>query len=124
MSRCFVCSTGAPPDPMSPLTRLYLGFSQFSDPIWRSVLSRRLKKGKELPERIGEKSGVSPVKRPAGEVIWFPALSVGESLALIPLIEKALADRIPHLDALDEEALEAHRQALCNLKVRITSRGR
>ena len=39
-------------------------------------------------------------------------------------IEKALADLIPHLDALDEEALEAHRQALCNLKVRITSRGR
>ena len=77
---------------MSPLTRLYLAFSQVSGPIWRFALARRLKKGKELPDRVGEKSGVSPAKRPDGEVLWFHALSVGESLALIPLIEKALAE--------------------------------
>ncbi len=51
-----------------------------------------MKKGKELPGRVGEKSGISKVPRPAGEVIWFHALSVGESLALLPLIEKALSE--------------------------------
>lgn len=77
---------------MSPLTRLYLAFSQVSDPIWRLALNQRLKKGKELPDRVGEKSGMPSRPRPDGEVIWFHALSVGESLALIPLIEKALSD--------------------------------
>ncbi|MXQ06464.1 3-deoxy-D-manno-octulosonic acid transferase [Alphaproteobacteria bacterium GH1-50] len=50
-----------------------------------------MQKGKELPERVGEKYGEYTTPRPEGEVLWFHALSVGESLALIPLIEKALA---------------------------------
>ena len=78
---------------MSPLTRLYLAFSQVSGPIWRLIHRKRLKKGKEDARRLPEKYGLSTVQRPSGEVIWFHALSVGESLALVPLIERTLSER-------------------------------
>jgi len=78
---------------MSPLTWAYLLFSRVSGPLWRLSHRRRLAKGKELPDRLGEKYGKYDQARPTGEVLWFHALSVGESLALVPLIEAALEAR-------------------------------
>lgn len=77
---------------MSPELRAYLAFSRVSGPIWRLVHRRRLARGKETPERLPEKYGRYRRARPEGRVLWFHALSVGESLALIPLIERVLAD--------------------------------
>lgn len=77
---------------MSPLLGLYLGFSRVSAPLWRLAHRYRLKRGKELPGRLAEKYGDYGEARPDGVVLWFHALSVGESLALVPLVEKALAD--------------------------------
>lgn len=77
---------------MSPLTRLYLAFSQVSGPIWRLLHRKRLKKGKEDPARLTEKYGFYPKERPKGRLYWFHALSVGESLALLPLLDRALEE--------------------------------
>ena len=77
---------------MSSLLRAYLAFSHVSGPIWRAVHRRRLRRGKEIPERLAEKYGEYGTSRPAGTLLWFHALSVGESLALVPLIERALAE--------------------------------
>ncbi|MXY32660.1 MAG: 3-deoxy-D-manno-octulosonic acid transferase [Boseongicola sp. SB0664_bin_43] len=77
---------------MSPLTHLYLGFSRVSGPLWRFFHWRRMRSGKELRGRISEKYGSYRMSRPDGTLFWFHALSVGESLALLPLIERALAE--------------------------------
>ena len=79
---------------MSPLMRLYLAFSRVSDPLWKTAHRRRLKKGKEVVERLHEKYGVYSATPPEGRVLWFHALSVGEALAVVPLIEHAL-DAMP-----------------------------
>ena len=56
-------------------------------------LEARLKAGKEDPNRINERRGQSPNIRPEGEVIWFHAASVGESIALLGLIENIVEER-------------------------------
>lgn len=75
---------------MSPLMRLYLAFSRVSDPLWRAAHRRRLRQGKEVAERLPEKYGAYAGPPPEGRVLWFHALSVGEALAVVPLIEHAL----------------------------------
>ncbi|MEP1507906.1 MAG: glycosyltransferase N-terminal domain-containing protein [Parasphingorhabdus sp.] len=64
-----------------------------SDPLWRRVHQKRLAKGKEIAARLPEKYGEYATPRPSGTVLWFHALSVGESLALLPLIELALTKK-------------------------------
>ena len=69
-----------------------MAFSQISGPIWRIVLNRRLAHGKETVERLPEKFGATDLARPEGRLYWFHALSVGESLALLPLFDLILAE--------------------------------
>ena len=67
----------------------YDGFSRYPGPIVaRWVMSRRARRGKEDPQRIGERFGRASVARPNGDVFWLHAASVGESLSLLPLIER------------------------------------
>jgi 3-deoxy-D-manno-octulosonic-acid transferase len=56
-------------------------------------LQERLKEGKEDAERIAERAGEASVARPEGELIWFHAASVGESLALLELIRRIVEER-------------------------------
>jgi 3-deoxy-D-manno-octulosonic-acid transferase len=57
-------------------------------PLAPVLLSRRLKQGKEHPLRLVERYGESKVERPPGPLIWIHGASVGELLAVIPLIER------------------------------------
>jgi 3-deoxy-D-manno-octulosonic-acid transferase len=50
----------------------------------------RLRKGLEHATRFPERYGLTNVKRPAGELIWFHGASVGEGLSILPLIEKII----------------------------------
>ena len=51
-------------------------------------LTSRLLMGKEDPERLEERLGISLAERPTGNLIWFHAASVGESLSLVELIKR------------------------------------
>lgn len=61
--------------------------------MWRWALKRRAERGKEVAGRLHERFGRPAIARPDGEVLWFHALSVGESLALLPLFDRILAER-------------------------------
>ncbi len=83
----------------SPMLALYLTASRWMVPIANRKLASRLAEGKEDPDRINERRGIASQPRPPGELIWFHAASVGESLSLLDLID-SLIDENPDLNVL------------------------
>src|SRR5947207_1888525 len=67
--------------------RAYRGIASMATPISRLVLASRLKRGKEHPQRLAERRGEAKIARPSGPLIWAHGASVGEMLAMIPLVE-------------------------------------
>src|SRR6201986_3385885 len=75
-----------------PMTlRLYRRLSSVAVPLAPALIKRRLKQGKEDPERVAERRGVSADPRPQGPLVWIHGASVGEVLAAAALIEKLRA---------------------------------
>ncbi|MEA2906471.1 MAG: 3-deoxy-D-manno-octulosonic-acid transferase [Alphaproteobacteria bacterium] len=75
-----------------PLTlHAYRVLATAATPLAGLLLSHRLKRGKEHPERIPERRGESTVPRPQGALIWVHGASVGEIAAVIPLVERIAA---------------------------------
>jgi len=78
---------------------LYRFLTLLLAPLIRLWLHYRLRKGKEDGERLHERFGLSRINRPAGQLIWVHAASVGESNSVLPLIE-LLAARAPDIHLL------------------------
>lgn len=72
--------------------RLYLFLSFLLDPIYFFYQLISVLRGKENLKRLLERWVTKQIKRPSGKLIWLHAASVGESLSLLPLIEKIIAD--------------------------------
>jgi len=71
--------------------RLYQLASAAGSPMAPQVLARRLHRGKEHPERLAERRGEATLQRPQGPLVWVHGASVGEMLAVVPLIERLRA---------------------------------
>src|ERR1700730_11204062 len=66
--------------------RSYRQLASMATPLTSAVLANRLKHGKEHPQRVGERRGETEVQRPDGALIWAHGASVGEMLAIMPLV--------------------------------------
>jgi 3-deoxy-D-manno-octulosonic-acid transferase len=62
-------------------------------------LRRRARRGKEDIGRLGERLGQASLRRPAGTLVWLHAASVGESLSLLPVLDR-IRLRLPQASIL------------------------
>ena len=76
----------------SKILKIYVTASALTDPIYDLVHRYRLLKGKEDRNAKTNRFGTSKVERPKGRLTWFHAASLGESLAVLPLIDKLLSN--------------------------------
>jgi 3-deoxy-D-manno-octulosonic-acid transferase len=75
-----------------PMTlRVYRKLSFAMVPLAPALIKSRLKQGKEDPERVGERRGLSLGTRPHGPLVWIHGASVGEVLAAAALIDRLRA---------------------------------
>ncbi len=73
------------------LLRLYLLLAHGFPLIAPILLRKRLKRGKEHPDRWPEKLGQSLAPRPTGPLIWINAVGLGEVMSLRGLIARIAA---------------------------------
>ena len=79
--------------------RSYRCASLLATPVVHAWLAHRRRRGKEDRTRFGERLGRPGLPRPQGRLVWMHAVSVGESLSLLPLVDR-LRDTLPDVGVL------------------------
>jgi len=79
------------PDRLPLTLRAYRFASRAATPLTPWLLAERLDRGREHPTRLAERRGEASLPRPDGPLVWVHGASVGEMLAVVPLIERIKA---------------------------------
>jgi 3-deoxy-D-manno-octulosonic-acid transferase len=101
LARATPHGTDADAPPAAPDFRLkaYRTSMSLLRPFTPLLLKLRERSGKEDPRRRGERLGIASMARPNGVLCWVHAASVGETNAVLPVIE-ALGSARPDLNFL------------------------
>ncbi|MDX5932040.1 3-deoxy-D-manno-octulosonic acid transferase [Acidiphilium acidophilum] len=65
---------------------LYRAATTAASPFLPWWLARRMRGGKEIEARLGERYGIARIARPAGRLVWVHCASMGETMSALPLI--------------------------------------
>ena len=82
---------------LTAVLRTYRVLTRLLMPLAPVLLARRLKRGKEIGARLGERYGRSKLERPPGALVWLHGASVGELVSALPLIERIAAQGVTML---------------------------
>ncbi len=74
------------------LRHIYTAVIYAGLPFLSYYQNKRIKAGKEDPLRISERKGVSSIPCNKTKVLWIHGASVGESLSVLPIIDKLLKE--------------------------------
>ena len=77
----------------------YRRATDLAGPALRLWLRRRVRLGKEAPDRLSERFGRASLARPGGRLIWLHVASLGEAGSILALIDRLL-DAVPDAAAL------------------------
>jgi 3-deoxy-D-manno-octulosonic-acid transferase len=70
------------------LFRAYRTATALLEPAVLGLLLWRQRKGREDRTRLGERQGYPSRQRPKGHLIWVHGASIGETLSLLPIVER------------------------------------
>ena len=81
---------------MSLALLVYRLGTRLLEPLAPRLLDARVKQGKEDGVRVDERLGIPGLARPDGDLVWLHGISVGETLSLLPVVERFRKARLSY----------------------------